>query len=131
MPGALKVNDENIAGSAFQDANLAGAEFRGVNLAMAVFDDVDLSGAHFFNVNLRGAQIGAVDFGGASLSCMNTGEDRERVPATIENIELDDCTVSKCHFRSTKFVDCDWHGATIDGVPITELIATYRKRNGV
>ena len=30
----------------------------------------------------------------------------------------------------TKFVDCDWHGATIDGVPITELIATCRERKG-
>ena len=131
MANAMKMTHEDITGSTFEDTNMAAAEFRRVNLAKAVFDDVDLSGARFFNVNLRGAQIGAVDFGGASLSCMNTGEDRERVPATIENIELDDCTVSKCHFRSTKFVDCDWHGATIDGVPITELIATYRKRNGV
>ena len=130
MANAMKMTHEDITGSTFQDTNMADAEFRRVNLAKAVFDDVDLSGARFFNVNLRGAEIGAVDFGGASFSCMNTGEDRERVTADIKNIELDDCTVSNCCFERTKFVDCDWSGATIDGVAITELMAIHRERNG-
>jgi uncharacterized protein YjbI with pentapeptide repeats len=127
MSEVLKVSHKDIAGSVFQGANMRGAEFRDVNLAKAVFDGVDLSGARFFNVNLREAQIGAVDFGGASFSCMNTGEGHPRVPAEIQNIELDDCTVRTCYFRNTKFVDCDWSGATIDGVPVTELIAAYRQ----
>lgn len=118
MSNAIKVNEKDISGS----------EFRDVNLAKAVFEGVDLSGARFFNVNFRGAEIGAVDFGGASFSCMNTGEDEERIPAKIENIELDDCTVRTCHFRNTKFVNCDWSGATIDGVPVAELLATHRKQ---
>ncbi len=129
MPDAFKVSQEDRRGSEFRDSNLAGAEFRGVNLAKANFEDVDLSGARFFNVNLRGAEIGAVDFGGASFSCMNTGEDREGIPATIKKIELDDCTVANCYFRNTKFVDCDWGGAHIDGVPVAQLIATYHQRN--
>lgn len=128
MANAMNIAHEDITGSVFRDTKMSGTEFSGVDLANAVFDDVDLSGARFFSINLRGAEVGAIDFGGSSFSCMNTGEDRERVPATIKNIELDECTVSNCYFRNTRFLDCDWSGATIDGVPIADLIAMYRER---
>lgn len=130
MANAMNITHEDMTGSVFQDTNMSGAVFRRVDLANAVFDDVNLGGARFFNVNLRRAEVGAIDFGGSSVSCMNTGEDRERVPATIKSIELDESTVSSCHFRNTKFVNCDWTGATIDGVPITELIARHWEPNG-
>ncbi len=106
--------------------DIAGSQFRHVNMSGAVFEDVDLSGAKFFNVNLRGAEIGAVDFGGASFSCMNTGEDRPRVPAVFNAIEFEDCTIQNSFLRNTKLVNCDLTGMTIDGIPVTDMLEAYK-----
>lgn len=127
MSQPLNIQKQDIAGSVFQESNLDRSEFRDVSLAGAVFEGVDLSGARFFNVNLRQADIGAFDFGGTSFSCMNTGEDQPRIPADIQNIELEACTVRHCDFERTKFADCRWNGAMIDDVLVTDLIACYRR----
>jgi uncharacterized protein YjbI with pentapeptide repeats len=110
----------------FRKRDLSGSEFRHVNLSSAVFEDVDLTGARFFNVCLRDAEVGAVDFGGTRFSCMNAGEGHPMKPADLRNLELDDCTLTHCHFRGTRLVDCDLTGMTIDGVLVTEMLATYR-----
>ncbi|UCF16149.1 MAG: pentapeptide repeat-containing protein [Phycisphaerales bacterium] len=110
-----------------ENKDIAGSQFRHANMSGAVFEDVDLSGAKFFNVNLRGAEIGAVDFGGASFSCMNTGEDRPRVPVVFNAIEFEDCTIQNSFFWNTKLVNCDLTGMTIDGIPVTDMLEAYKK----
>ena len=112
-----------------ENKDIAGSEFRHLNMSGTVFEDVDLSGAKFFNINLRGANIGAVDFGGASFSCMNTGEDRERIPVVFRNLELDDCSIEKCCLLNVKITNCDLTGMTIDGVLLTDMINAYKKVN--
>ena len=113
----------------YENRDIAGSEFRHVNMSGTCFEDVDLSRARFFNINLRGADIGAVDFGGASFSCMNTGEDRPRLPAVYKNIELDDCTIQDCCFKNVKIINCDLTGMTIDGVLVSEMIKALRGKN--
>ena len=115
----------------FTKKNISGSEFHSVNMSGSIFDGVDLSGAKFFNVNLREAQIGAVDFGGTCFSCMNTGECFPMKPAEFKNIELDNCMMKNCYFRNTKLVACDITGMTIDGVPVTDMLESYKKLHSI
>ena len=113
----------------FENKDIAGSEFRHVNMSGTTFEDVSLSGATFFNINLRGAKIGAVDFGGAAFSCMNTGEDRPRLPAVFKNIELDDCTIQDSCFKNVRIINCDLTGMTINGVLVSEMIKVVKGKN--
>ena len=107
--------------------DLSGSRFVGCDMSSTVFDDLDLTDAVFHNICLRGAQISAIDFGGASFSCMNTGEDRPRIPVTFKNMEFEDCTFEKCSFEGVKRVSADVTGMRIEGVLVSEMVEVYNK----
>jgi len=124
----LLVKDGKTPESRFDNLDMHGTVFHNLNLSGSSFEDINLSGARFFNINLRNAQIGAIDFGGSVLSCMNTGEDRPKLPVSFKDIELDGCTFTECAFTNVKLENCGLEGMRIDGIPVAEMLAAYREQ---
>ena len=116
-----------------EHANLAGSLFRDVNLAGADFDDANLSNARFHNVNLSNVTFTAAQMGGAAFKHIGPPPDKEgkqerQRPVRFEEMMLCDSTFRKVDLSNVRINDCDLTGMTIDGVPVSEMIAAYQKR---
>jgi hypothetical protein len=71
--------------------------------------------------------VGVKELGGAEFSCLNTGEDRPRVPARFRDIELDDCTFEAGSLAGVQIDGARLDRMTIDGMVVTELIEAYQR----
>ncbi len=132
--GTQIVENVDISGVRFRDANMAGAEFHDVNLSGSVFDDVNLSGASFHNVNMSDIRVSAAQIGGASLGCIGTPPDvdgrqaRQRA-VTFENVMLCDSLFRHVDLSGSRIEECNLTGMTIDGIPVSDLLAAWKSRN--
>ncbi|MHC1762969.1 MAG: pentapeptide repeat-containing protein [Verrucomicrobiia bacterium] len=116
-----------------EHANLAGTRFHNANLTGADFDDVNLSNARFHNVNLSNAVISAAQMGGASFKHIGPPLDSEGVqtrqrPVRFEEMMLCDSTFRKVDLSNVRITDCDLTGATIEGIPVTDMLASYKSQ---
>lgn len=82
-------------------ADLSGSSFTDVNLANASFNDVNLTNASFNDVNLSGA--------------------------VIHNVNLSNLRISQVNLRGVSIVESHTEGMTINGIPVTDLLAAYRR----
>jgi uncharacterized protein YjbI with pentapeptide repeats len=80
------------------------------DLSGSVFDDVNLSGSNFHNINLSGASIDDANMSGWR----------------VDNANLSGLRVSKANLAGASFRDSRYDGMTIDGIAVTDLLATYR-----
>ena len=116
-----------------EHADLSGSLFRDVNMAGTQFDNVNLSKACFHNINLSDIHITAAQIGGATFRhigpppCKEGGQERQR-PVAFEEMMLCDSTFRKVDLSNVRIEDCDLKGMTIDGIPVTDMIAAYRQR---
>jgi hypothetical protein len=56
-------------------------------------------------------------------------QDRQR-PVTFEEGMLCDSVFRRMDMTNVKIIDCDVTGMTIDGIPVTDLLKEWKKRNG-
>ena len=69
-------------------------------LRTCTFDDVDMSGASFENVNLSGARMTGIDLTGLRIT--------------------------RAKLAGVAISEADLDGMTIEGIPVTDLLAAYR-----
>jgi uncharacterized protein YjbI with pentapeptide repeats len=115
-----------------RQADLAGSEFTEVNLAGSKFEDVNFSKVKMHNINLSDLDLSAAQIGGARFKHIGPPPDKdgkvERQRAvTFEEAQLCDSTFKKVDLSNAKLVDCEMRGMTIDGMPVSALIAAYKK----
>jgi len=63
----------------------------------------------------------------------NHSAETEELKAALSRIfdsTLVDCQFRCSNLRGCEFTQCDFTGAAIDGVPVEEALALYRKENG-
>jgi RNA polymerase sigma-70 factor (ECF subfamily) len=111
----------DLAGSVFSDVNLAGSTFENVNLSKVRMHDINLS-----DLDLSAAQIGGARFKHIGPPPNKEGQPARQRPVTFEEAMLCDSTFTKVDLSNVKIVDCNLKGMTIDGVLVTDLIASYR-----
>jgi uncharacterized protein YjbI with pentapeptide repeats len=80
------------------------------DLSGSAFDDVNFSGCSFHNINMSGAQVDDANMSGW----------------TVQNANLSGLRVSKANLAGASFRDSRYDGMTIDGIAVTDLLATYR-----
>ena len=114
--------------------NLAGSQFHAVNLTGADFDDVNLSNSRFHNVNLSNVTISAAQMGGASFRHVGPpppdpdGKQERQRPVRFEEMMLCDSTFRKVDLSNVRIVECDLTGMTIDGLLVTDLLASHPRQ---
>jgi Pentapeptide repeats (8 copies) len=113
--------------------NLAGSQFHAVTLTGADFDDVDLSNSRFHNVNLSNVTISAAQMGGASFRHVGPppdldGKQERQRPVRFEEMMLCDSTFRKVDLSNVRIVECDLTGMTIDGLLVTDLLASHPRQ---
>jgi uncharacterized protein YjbI with pentapeptide repeats len=84
-----------------EHAKLDGSKFIDVGLGDAVFDNVFLGNAQFNNV------------------CMTK--------ARLHDVNLSDGRIEHVNLARVSITDCHLDGMTIDGIPVTELLAAYNR----
>ena len=115
-----------------EHADLSGSRFHDVNLAGAEFDDVNMSKTRFHNINMSDISVTAVQIGGAKFKhigpppCKDGGQERQR-PVIFEEAMLCDSIFKKVDMSNVKIIDCSITGMTIDGIPVTDMLAAYKK----
>ncbi len=72
-------------------------------------NDANLSGSKFVNVNLSGTRIQDANCSGMS----------------IDDANLSGTHISNANASGMSFTKCQFHGAAIDGIAITELLRVY------
>jgi uncharacterized protein YjbI with pentapeptide repeats len=75
--------------------------------------DADLSDSSFQNVNFSGALLDDVNLAGA----------------TIRNANLHNAKIYDANLSGVAIADCNLAGATINGIPIDDLLAAYNAAN--
>ena len=80
------------------------------DLSGSVFDDVNLSGCTFHNVNLSGASVDDVNMSGWR----------------VHRVNLSGLRLSHANLAGAAIGDSRYESMTIDGIPVTAMIAAYK-----
>ena len=113
-----------------EHANISGSRFHDVNLAQAEFDDVNMTQVRFHNINMSDITVSAVQMGGARFKHIGLppGSKEKQRPLSFEEADLNGTTISRCDLSHVKIESCKVEGMTIDGIPVTDLLAAYRQK---
>lgn len=90
----------------FDDVGLPNATFNNINLSGARFTDINLSGSSFEDINFTNSSFGGLNLSGSKYKC----------------VELNDSEFKNVELKNVSFVDCDFSGATIDGISVMEAL---------
>ena len=114
-----------------EEAVIEDSKFINVGMGRVLFDNVDLSHATLNNVNMGHMTIQYVQIGGTTFRHVGLPPDQRATetqdPLTFEDCDFNGSTYSACNLSGIKLDNCNLEGATIDGVPISELLAAYKK----
>jgi uncharacterized protein YjbI with pentapeptide repeats len=80
------------------------------DLSGSVFDDVNMSGSTFHNINLSGASVDDANMSGWRVNSVN----------------LSGLRLTKTNLAGASIGDSRYEGMTIDGIPVTAMIAAYK-----
>lgn len=87
-------------------------EIRKSVLSGSVFDDVNISGATFHNANMSGWRIDDANLSGLA----------------IDNANLSGARITNVNLAGATIVSAMLDGMTINGVAVTDLLATYNAK---
>jgi len=115
-----------------EHADLSGSRFHDVNLSGAEFDDVNMSKVRFHNINMSDITVTAVQIGGAHFKHIGPPPDKDgrqarQRPVLFEEMMLCDGTFRKVDLSNVQIKDCNTDGMTIDGIPVADMMAAYKK----
>ncbi|MBI1208012.1 MAG: pentapeptide repeat-containing protein [Azospirillum sp.] len=80
------------------------------DLSGSRFDDVCMAGSTFHNVNLSGARFDDLNMSGWR----------------VHNVNLAGLHLTKANLAGVSISECRCDDMTIDGIPVTEMLAAYR-----
>lgn len=117
-----------------EHADLSGSRFHDVNLGNAEFDDVNMSNVRLHNINMSDMTIEAVQIGGTTIRHVGlppgmSGGHKQR-PVLFHECDLNGSTIKQCDLANVRIENCNLDGATIDGVPVADLLATWKANRG-
>lgn len=139
--------EENLEGGNYRDSNYANTDwneinfwhsrFSDANLSDVVFENSNLSRSRFTNVNLSNTVFGDSRMNGAEICHANLGNvymhDVNQDPWNETAMHMERCNwtgsrVEQCNLQNVSFENCNMEGATIDGIPVSELLECYQKQ---
>ena len=115
-----------------KNENIAGSEFEDIDMSESRFEDINLSGTTFHNINLSDATISATDLDGALFTHIGppTTEPWDKSIGCVVRFEeaaLTGSSFVRANLTNVRLVDCITDGMTIDGIPLADMIAAYKK----
>ncbi len=123
MTQKLTVKHDCIPESEFEDLNLSGARFVNINLSGSRFHDINFS-----EVEFSAAQIGGTTFRHIGPPPCKEGKPERQRPVIFEEGTLCDSLFHRMDLTNVKIAECDIAGMTIDGIPVAEALAAWKKR---
>jgi uncharacterized protein YjbI with pentapeptide repeats len=84
-------------------------------------NDTDLSGSRFNDANLSGASFNQINFSGAKFN------DSNMTGWYVNDVNLSGSEFQNINLSGVAFSNCRTSGVTIDGVPLEEMVAAYKK----
>lgn len=106
---------------------LTGSRFDDVCLGDAEFENVSLVRARMYDVNLSDMNVSCFQMGGSTFSVGGSHPKRNQKPITFHKCELVGTSFTECDLSDTHLTGCRVDGMTIDGIPVSEAIAAYKK----
>ncbi|WP_255991071.1 GNAT family N-acetyltransferase [Chitinolyticbacter albus] len=115
----------DMARSSFSNSNLAGvraqnSDLRGLFISNCNASELEIGNARFDNSVLRHVSIGGVRF-----EHCNQGWFGERRPLYFAHSDLAGSELVGCDLTNVRLAQCQTEGLTIDGIPLSELLAAY------
>jgi uncharacterized protein YjbI with pentapeptide repeats len=84
-------------------------------------NDTDLSGSRFNDANLTGTWFNQINFSGAKFN------DSNMTGWYVNDVNLSGSQFQNINLSGVTFSNCRMPGAMLDGVPLEEIVAAYRK----
>ena len=125
MPDKISLKHNTITGSEFEDLNMTGSQFNGINLSGSKFHDINFS-----DVDFGAAQIGGTRFKHIGPPPDKDGKQDRQRPVIFEEGMLCDSIFRRMDMTNVQIIDCAITGMNIDGIPVTDMIQEWKKRNG-
>jgi hypothetical protein len=122
MSEPLRVKHDCITQSDFEDSNMARSRFENVNLSESRF-----RGINFSDVLFAAAEIGGTTFRHIGPPPGAEGGEARQRPVLFEEGQLGGSTFRHMDLSGVKIVDCNLEGMTIDGIPVGDLLAEWKK----
>lgn len=88
-------------------------------------NDADLSGSRFNDANLSGTSFNQINFSGARFN------DSNMTGWLVNDVNLSGSRFQYINLSGVAFSNCRIPGATLDGVPLDEIVEAYRKSQAV
>ena len=119
---------------------IEGSVFHDTNLSKSDFNDVNLSKIKIFNANMSDIKVSAAQMGGAKFKEIGLppGADGKQRPISFEladlnglkltQTDLNHAKISKCDLSHAKIEKCHYHGMTIEGILVTDLLKSYKRK---
>ena len=136
--GSHNFRDCNLHNTDFHDVNLQEAKFTNLNMSHTLFQNSNSSYNRFTNVNLSHSVFGDsnmsqteichVNLAGAYIHDTSLGTDQPSLPVAMERCDLANSTIADSNLRNVAIVNSNIEGMTIDGISVSELLATYKKQ---
>ncbi len=84
-------------------------------------NDTDLSGSRFNDANLTGTWFNQINFSGAKFN------DSNMTGWYVNDVNLSGSQFQNINLSGVTFSNCRMPGTMLDGVPLEEIVAAYRK----
>ncbi len=133
MTEKLTLRDQDLRASSFEMVNLEGVRFQNANLGRSTFQDINLAGATFNDINFSDVVFSMAQLGGTVFKQLglSPGSAEKQRGITFEDSDMNDSIFRDCNLQNARIEKCNTTGMTIDGVPVSELLAAYAQSKGI
>lgn len=111
--------DGFMDGTTIRDTRWGKAEFNNVFLDEAQLSHMSMRGARFKLVNLKDVSFNELSMEGSIF------EDVTLAECTLDRVNFKDAVIKNSDLKGIDIVCCGYHGMTIEGVEVEELIKAY------
>lgn len=110
------VSNCNLNRTLIQNSSLKGCRFTNVNLSNTILADLRMENAQICHGLLSNLHIHDVNL-----------DNKKDTSLKIERSVLENSVIRHCNLKNVKIESCNLDGATIDGIPLAELLECYKK----
>ena len=140
----LEASEFDLEASSFKKGSLNKSRFENIMMQETTIFDVNASNMKIVNANLSDLEIEGAQIGGAFIHNIGmppkghplylegarmrpvTFDDCDLPQSTIRNCNLSGVEISDCNLSGASLKDCNFSDMTINGIPVQELLASYK-----
>jgi uncharacterized protein YjbI with pentapeptide repeats len=140
----IDASDFDLEASSFKKGSLNNSRFENIMMQGTTIFDVNASNMKIVNANLSNLEIEGAQLGGALIHNIGmppkghpmyaegarmrsvTFDDCDLRQSTIRNCNLSGAEITDCDLSGVALKDCNLSGMTINGIPVQELLASYK-----